>query len=463
MDEEKRIWKYRCYFGISLMGLALLMPYLFNVYNFRVFPHLDQSIIHADGAVLIYTAARLVFLNTIRALPLYLGAFLLSQGISNYFRKRLVTLLLPLALIPLAYYSISLIHGIHYDFGFPAILNMLHVFVLAQMIERLDQSYKKLAVISIFLFGVQWLDVAPVLTGFGFGRGEVSMDVKIVAAFLDTEYILNLIAILFATTLITNSFLVTKFMMDQYRQTAMYRKNEEQKQRLQELQVQAVEARSLLEVQQLAHDLKNPLTIIQGLASLLSMMIPGGEEMSSRISHAADNMSSMISEILYEDKRRQLPLKELVYFINTQLLPRSGERRLIIQPELPSVEVWANKVRLSRALINIIENGLKARQDGQVEVRFFQEEDKLIICIEDQGPGIAPELEERIWEAGFSTRPGATGLGLSFAREVIQKHKGEITFESRAGQGASFIIKLPLYASPEGSWPYAGMENIDHR
>lgn len=463
MEVQKSIWRKRCYLGLLLMGIALLMPLFLNVHNFQVLFLLEKSILHSDGAMLIYTSARLVFLNTLRALPLYLGAFLLAQGISFFIKQRLLAILLPLALIPLVYQGIDLIHGIEYDFGFPAVLNAAHVLFLAQMVERLDHSYKKLVVVSLFLFGVQWLDVAPVLSGFGFGRGEISLDVKSVAAFLETGYILNLIAILFATTLILNSILVTKFMVDQYRQTVMFQKNQEQEKKLQTLKVQAVRARSLLEVQQLAHDLKNPLTIIQGLASLLSMMFPGEEEKTSRISRAADHMGSMISEILYADRRRPLPLKELMYFIQTQLLPRSEEHRLILQPGIPDLQLWANKVRLSRALVNVIENGFKTRQDGTVVVEFQREGCDLLICIHDNGPGVAPEIADVIWEAGFSTRPGATGLGLSFAREVIQSHNGQITVESQVEKGASFIIRLPIYAPAERGKEDGGVESTDYR
>lgn len=445
MNDDIAVWKSRCYLGLFLMALSLIMPLFFNAKNFGVLSYLSQAILNTDGVILIYTAARLVFLNTIRALPLYLGAFLLGQGISVLSRRRVLTIILPLALIPLIYYAIDWIHGIEYDFGWPAVLNMAHILVLSQMLLRLDRSYKKLLVVIIFLFGVQWLDVAPILTSVGFGRGEISMDVKMVAAFLEVEYFLNLFTLFFAAILILNSVLVNKFMLDQHLQAEMFHMNQQQTKRLQELKVQAIQARSLLEVQQLAHDLKNPLTIIQGLASFLSMKSAAEKEITSRISKAADNMEAMISEILYPEKRMTTSLKDLIYFIKTQLLPIAGERRLQIEEPIPDINLWANKLRLCRALVNIIENGLKAKKDGQVKVFFEQEKASLRIYVTDYGPGIAPEDQEKIWEAGFSTRTGATGLGLSFAQQVIVAHQGEIFLEQNNRQGASFVIELPIY------------------
>jgi len=63
--------------------------------------------------------------------------------------------------------------------------------------------------------------------------------------------------------------------------------------------------------------------------------------------------------------------------------------------------------------------------------------------VRDTGPGIVPDDLPRIFEAGFSTRPGSSGLGLAVCRRILEQHGGSITAESRPGHGATFRLRLP--------------------
>jgi K+-sensing histidine kinase KdpD len=65
------------------------------------------------------------------------------------------------------------------------------------------------------------------------------------------------------------------------------------------------------------------------------------------------------------------------------------------------------------------------------------------IVVRDTGPGIAPDDLPRIFEAGFSTRPGSSGLGLAVCRRIFEQHGGSILVESRPGHGATFRLRLP--------------------
>jgi len=69
-----------------------------------------------------------------------------------------------------------------------------------------------------------------------------------------------------------------------------------------------------------------------------------------------------------------------------------------------------------------------------------------VVSITDTGPGIAPGVIGRIFDPFFTTKPGGegTGLGLSISYEIVKKHGGEITAESRPGEGAAFTVRLPL-------------------
>ncbi|MGB9236025.1 MAG: ATP-binding protein, partial [Terriglobales bacterium] len=70
------------------------------------------------------------------------------------------------------------------------------------------------------------------------------------------------------------------------------------------------------------------------------------------------------------------------------------------------------------------------------------------IEVRDTGPGISEQDLPRIFEAGFTTRPGSTGLGLAVCRRIMEQHNGTIAAESKAGQGASFRLRLPATLEP---------------
>ncbi len=71
--------------------------------------------------------------------------------------------------------------------------------------------------------------------------------------------------------------------------------------------------------------------------------------------------------------------------------------------------------------------------------------------VRDSGRGIAPELQERLFEPFFTTRAEGTGLGLAIARGVARAHGGDITLRSTPGQGAEFTLVVPLAAAPNGA------------
>jgi two-component system sensor histidine kinase FlrB len=102
---------------------------------------------------------------------------------------------------------------------------------------------------------------------------------------------------------------------------------------------------------------------------------------------------------------------------------------------------------LSGALLNLLDNALQACDSGgsvalEVEVRGGE----ATVCVRDDGCGIAPEVQERLFEPFFTTRPEGTGLGLAIVRSVVEAHGGAVRVESAAGLGSTFTVRLPLFA-----------------
>jgi signal transduction histidine kinase len=113
-------------------------------------------------------------------------------------------------------------------------------------------------------------------------------------------------------------------------------------------------------------------------------------------------------------------------------------------PDLPRIEAYAGE--LNQVWTNILDNALDALGDqGEVRLRTRRDDDSILVEIADNGPGIPPEIQSRVFEAFFTTKPPGigTGLGLNIAYNIVNKHHGDIQLKSRPGE-TRFIIRLPL-------------------
>jgi signal transduction histidine kinase len=103
---------------------------------------------------------------------------------------------------------------------------------------------------------------------------------------------------------------------------------------------------------------------------------------------------------------------------------------------------------LERAVVNLIENALQAVGDvGRVKVRLASGPGEAQIIVEDDGPGLPPEIRERAFEPFFSTKTAGSGLGLPLVRKIAEDHGGSARLES-AGSFTRAVIRLPLVSAP---------------
>jgi signal transduction histidine kinase len=103
---------------------------------------------------------------------------------------------------------------------------------------------------------------------------------------------------------------------------------------------------------------------------------------------------------------------------------------------------------LKRAVLNIMVNSIDALsgltgRPGEINIEFSQDKDKLILVIQDNGPGINKEEQDKIFTPYFTTKKGGTGLGLYIAQRIIYDHEGTIIVESQKGSGTKFTITFP--------------------
>jgi signal transduction histidine kinase len=107
-----------------------------------------------------------------------------------------------------------------------------------------------------------------------------------------------------------------------------------------------------------------------------------------------------------------------------------------------------DRALLRQAILNLVKNGLEAlSRGGALTISSRARGDVVEVAVADTGPGIAPEVADRLFEQFFTTKPQGTGLGLSISRQIIEEHGGELAWANRPGGGAVFTIRLPVKAA----------------
>ncbi len=115
--------------------------------------------------------------------------------------------------------------------------------------------------------------------------------------------------------------------------------------------------------------------------------------------------------------------------------------------DLPMIECYP--AQLNQVFLNLIQNAvhaLEGRPEAKIHISTAQENGQIVVRISDNGPGIPREIQSKIFDPFFTTKPvgKGTGLGLSIAYSIVQKHNGEISFETEIGKGTTFIIRIPI-------------------
>jgi two-component system nitrogen regulation sensor histidine kinase GlnL len=210
----------------------------------------------------------------------------------------------------------------------------------------------------------------------------------------------------------------------------------------------------------LAHEIKNPLGGLRGAAQLLERELPnpGLREYTRIIIDEADRLQTLLNRMLGPN---QLPhfgevnIHHILEHVRTLLLAEFPSGPGVIRDYDPSIpDLDADADRLIQALLNIARNGASAAGvHGRLvlRTRVLRQFTLGSICcrlvlrveIEDDGPGIPDDIQDRIFFPMISGRAGGTGLGLAIAQELVNQHGGLIEFESRPGK-TQFFVYLPL-------------------
>ncbi|GAK61069.1 sensory histidine kinase in two-component regulatory system with AtoC [Candidatus Vecturithrix granuli] len=207
-----------------------------------------------------------------------------------------------------------------------------------------------------------------------------------------------------------------------------------------------------------AHEVNNPLGIIQNYVSFLKEQPIGRENIVrlEKVEHELDRIVGIIESLLSFSKFKQMPMKrinlatvldEVIILISHKL--KEKQIRFLRATDDREIPIFGDENRLKQVFINLLMNSIEAvMYDGMIELttRIHEESRSVEITVSDDGYGIPEEIMPHIFDPFFSTKVGKknSGLGLSICHHIIEAHQGIITCAS--GETTMFHVRLPLLA-----------------
>ncbi len=219
----------------------------------------------------------------------------------------------------------------------------------------------------------------------------------------------------------------------------------------------------------LAHEIRNPLAGIAAMVELLSQETPDDQTKSiqgilhgvRRIDKIVENLIVFSQPVVFHTVQCNFGdiLKRAIETTRSQLGADNDRFDFRLSGPLQPVYVQVDPVLMVQALQNMLRNAVEVMSDGgQVRLNFSHDvsNHKLMVIIEDEGPGLPQNDIEKPFYPFFTTKTYGMGLGLPTARLIIEKHGGTVSLQNRAPRGVEITLTLPI--KDDG---YAETENID--
>lgn len=348
--------------------------------------------------------------------------------------------------------------------GFLVLITALHYMTTTQMVQAHD-VYRRLYYVPIVLGGV-W---------FALRGGIVT---SILASLLYMPHVLfhwqhqpsialeqYLEIVLYNVIGCLTGFLAERERQQKlrYQKTAetleeSYRKLREQADQIIEIEGQLRRADRLSALGELsagmAHEIRNPLGSIKGTAEILRDGVAPDDpklEFADILIKEVDRLNKVLEDFLRF--ARPEPVERGRFSPNnaiTEVLELTKQQairnRVEIETDLAEdVEIPGRGEQIQQALLNLVLNALQAMPDGgRLKISSLIHANEVRLRVSDNGPGIAMEDRERIFNPFVTTRDTGTGLGLAITQRIVQSHDGHILLESTPGQGSSFTLCLPI-------------------
>jgi signal transduction histidine kinase len=217
-----------------------------------------------------------------------------------------------------------------------------------------------------------------------------------------------------------------------------------------------------------AHEVNNPLASLKGATTMLRDPAAPAEQRArdlDLVDRAIDQIAAIVKRLLDFGRPRPLELapvapsllsREAAQLASLQLKRRGITIEELQEPGFDDAPVLADRKQVSQALLNLLLNAAFVSKDyGSVRLRRVRRGSLRGLAVEDDGPGIPAELRARVFDPFFSTKPAGegTGLGLTMARTIADRHHGAMELDCPQGGGTVATLWLPTRAQPGASPP----------
>jgi signal transduction histidine kinase len=204
----------------------------------------------------------------------------------------------------------------------------------------------------------------------------------------------------------------------------------------------------------IVHDLRNPLAAIYGGSEMLvDADLPPAhvKRLAGNIYRASRRIQELLQDLLNVSRGKHealevCRLREVASAAVDALAPAAEQQNVAIALEIPAeIEVPLERSRMERAFSNLIGNALEAMPDGgEVRIGAIMEDGSVVVHVQDNGPGIAPEIRSQLFQPFVSAgKRNGLGLGLALSRQTVLDHGGDMWVQSERGRGACFSFRLP--------------------
>jgi|GEM_PF-713457 two-component system phosphate regulon sensor histidine kinase PhoR len=207
-----------------------------------------------------------------------------------------------------------------------------------------------------------------------------------------------------------------------------------------------------------SHELKSPLTAIRGYAELIEHDLVNQDEFKEtahKIVGQTENMAALVEDMLMLSRLENLKektfqnvhLEQVLKDVINQLKPLADSKKILIQQSIARVEYFCDPVDMHKLFKNLIENAIKYSEDQKtIQITLKSLVNEITFSVKDQGIGIAPEHQQRVFERFYRVdkgrQDGGTGLGLAIVKHIVMKYEGTIDLKSSMSRGTHIAIKF---------------------
>jgi len=207
-----------------------------------------------------------------------------------------------------------------------------------------------------------------------------------------------------------------------------------------------------------AHEVRNPLTVVRGFIQLLESTEDVKNKDYMRLVLAElDRAEQIISDYLnlarpQIEKKEHICLSAQLIEMTTLMSSFAAMQGVYLQVEISeSLYTIGDKTKLKQAIMNVVKNGIEAIQGnkGYLKVTAMQKDETIVIRVKDSGVGMTKEQLVRLGQPYYSLKEKGTGLGLMVTFSILQAHNGTLEYKSESGKGTEAIIILPAVQNKE--------------